>query len=179
MLSDLISTEALEEHLLRLEIEDFLWAEADLLDEHRYEEWLDLLTEDASYWMPIRRNVATNKYETENTDEGPDLSWATDDKDTLTRRVEQIRSGQHWADEPRSRVTHMVSNIRVLSRKDNEVRVKCRFLFYRNRHADEESTFIGKRIDTLRRVDGAWKIARREIYLDESVLLYKNLTSFL
>ena len=179
MLSDLISTEALEEHLLRLEIEDFLWQEADLLDEHHYEEWLDLLTEDATYWMPIRRNVATREFDTEMTDEGPDLSWATDDKDTLEKRVEQIRTGQHWADEPRSRVTHMVSNIRVLSHEGNEVKVKCRFLFYRNRHADEQSTLIGKRIDTLRRVDGAWKIARREIYLDESVLLYKNLTNFL
>jgi biphenyl 2,3-dioxygenase beta subunit len=51
-------------------------------------------------------------------------------------------------------------------------------MFYRNRHADEESTFIGKRIDTLRRVDGGWKIARREIYLDESVMLFKNFTNF-
>jgi 3-phenylpropionate/cinnamic acid dioxygenase small subunit len=178
MLAGLITTEALEEHLLRLEIEDFLWNEADLLDDHHYEEWLDLLTDDVSYWMPIRRNVATREIDTELTEEGPDLSWSTDDKDTLEKRVAQIRTGQHWADEPRSRITHMVSNIRVLSREGNEVRVKCRFLFYRNRHSDEQSTFIGKRIDTLRRVDGAWKIARREIYLDESVLLYKNITNF-
>ena len=58
------------------------------------------------------------------------------------------------------------------------MRLTRRFLFYRNCHADEESTSIGKRIDTLRRVDGGWKIARREIYPDESVMLYKNLTNF-
>jgi 3-phenylpropionate/cinnamic acid dioxygenase small subunit len=174
----MIDTDNLETHLLRLEIEDFLWNEADLLDEHEYDEWLDLFTDDATYWMPIRRNVASREMAREYTNEGPDLSWYTDDKPTLEKRVRQIKTGYHWAEEPFSRVTHMVSNIRVLSWDGNEARVKCRFLFYRNRHLDEESTFIGKRIDTLRRVGNQWKIARREIYLDESVLLYKNLTNF-
>ena len=174
----MIPTETIEDHFLRLQIEDFLWNEADLLDEHQYDEWLDLFTDDASYWMPIRRNVSSREMDTELTGEGPDLSWYTDDKPTLEKRVRQIQTGVHWAEEPLSRVTHMVSNVRVLGWDGKEARVKCRFLFYRNRHADEESTFIGKRIDTLRRVDGGWKIARREIYLDESVLLYKNLTNF-
>jgi len=174
----LIPTETVDDHLLRLQLEDFLWNEADLLDEHQYEKWLDLFTEDASYWMPIRRNVATQEIGTELTTEGADLSWYSDDKATLQQRVTQIRTGQHWADEPRSRVSHFVSNVRVLADDGKEVKVGCRFLFYRNRHSSEESTFIGKRVDTLRRVDGAWKIARREIYLDESVLLYKNLTNF-
>jgi 3-phenylpropionate/cinnamic acid dioxygenase small subunit len=174
----MIPTETIEDHLLRLQIEDFLWYEADLLDEHQYDEWLDLFTDDASYWMPIRRNVASREMNTELTTEGPELSWYSDDKPTLEKRVRQIQTGVHWAEEPFSRVTHMVSNIRVLGWDGTEAKVRSRFLFYRNRHADEESTFIGKRIDTLRRVDGGWKIARREIYLDESVLLYKNLTNF-
>jgi 3-phenylpropionate/cinnamic acid dioxygenase small subunit len=177
-MAGMIDTDNLETHLLRLEIEDFLWNEADLLDEHQYEEWLDLFTDDAVYWMPIRRNVASQEMSREKTSEGPELSWYTDDKATLEKRVRQIQTGYHWAEEPFSRITHMVSNIRVLSWDGTEAKVKCRFLFYRNRHADEESTFIGKRVDTLRRVGNQWKIARREIYLDESVLLYKNLTNF-
>ena len=56
-------TPTLEDHLLRLEIEDFLWTEAELLDEFRYEEWLDLLTDDLVYWMPIRRNVPSREME--------------------------------------------------------------------------------------------------------------------
>jgi 3-phenylpropionate/cinnamic acid dioxygenase small subunit len=173
------ATTTIEDHLVRLEIEDFLWYEADLLDEHRYEEWLDLLTDDATYWMPIRRNVPSREMEAELTAEGPDLSWYTDDKPSLEKRVKQIRTHVHWAEEPLSRFSHLVSNVRILGwNGPNEVRVKCRFVFYRNRHSDEESTFIGKRIDTLRRTDKGWKITRREIYLDESVLLYKNLTNF-
>ena len=61
----------IEDHLLRLEIEDFLWIEADLLDDFRYEEWLDLLTDDVIYWMPIRRNVPSREMEGEFTAEGP------------------------------------------------------------------------------------------------------------
>ena len=170
--------ETLEDYILQLDIQNFLWREADLLDENQLDEWLALFTEDTKYWMPIRRNVASRAMQTEMTQEGPELSWFTDDKPTLAKRVEQIKSGVHWAEEPFSRITHMVSNIQVLAWDGNEAKVKCRFLFYRNRHADEQSTFIGKRIDTLRRVDDSWKIARREIYLDESVLLQKNLTGF-
>lgn len=173
------ATQTVEDYLLRLEIEDFLFREADLLDDFRYEEWLQLLTDDVSYWMPIRRNVPSREIEGELTAEGPELSWYTDDKDTLERRVIQIRSHVHWADEPYSRISHFVSNVRILGwNGPDEVRVKCRFMFYRNRHEDEQSTFIGKRIDTLRRTSDGWKIARREIYLDESVLLFKNFTNF-
>jgi len=175
----MIQTLTIEDHLLRLEIEDFLWNEADLLDEFRYEEWLDLLADDVSYWMPIRRNVPSREIEGQFTAEGPELSWYTDDKTTLTNRVLQIRSHVHWADEPYSRISHFVSNVRILDSKGpDEVRVGCRFMFHRNRHDDEESNFIGRRIDTLRRTADGWKIARREIYLDESVLLFKNFTNF-
>jgi len=97
-------TQTIEDHLLRLEIEDFLWNEADLLDDFRYEEWLDLLTDDISYWMPIRRNVPSREMEGELTAEGPELSWYTDDKRTLEKRVQKIRTHVHWADEPYSRV---------------------------------------------------------------------------
>jgi len=51
-------------------------------------------------------------------------------------------------------------------------------MVYKNRMEDEESTWIGKRIDTLRRVDGRWKISRREIHIDQNVMLSKNLTNF-
>lgn len=173
-----------EELRLRLEVEDFLYYEADLLDEHKYDEWLDLFTEDASYWMPMRRNVPSKDMSQELTTEGKDVSWFNNDKETLQKRVDQIKTGVHWADEPLSRVSHMISNVRLLDSTSSqvgpaEIRVKCRFMFYRNRHDDEETTLVGKRVDTLRRVDGQWKIARREIYLDQSVLLAKNITSFL
>src|SRR6516165_3270747 len=124
--------------LLRQEIEDFLYYEADLLDERRYDEWLGLLAEDMRYWMPMRRNVKVDDLEREFTREGVDISWFDEGKETLTRRVKQIQTGIHWAEEPVSRISHMLSNIRLLEANPSwdepaEVTVRCRFLVYRNR----------------------------------------------
>jgi 3-phenylpropionate/cinnamic acid dioxygenase small subunit len=111
-----------------------------------------------------------------------DVNWFDEGKDTLTRRVKQIRTGVHWAEQPPSRICHMVSNVQLLGAPDGpsaaEVAVKSRFLIYRNRVETETDLLVGKREDLLRRVDGDWRIARRKIILDQRVLLVKNLTFF-
>jgi 3-phenylpropionate/cinnamic acid dioxygenase small subunit len=168
--------------LLRQEVEDFLYHEAELLDERRFEEWLELFTEDARYFMPMRRNVPADQLEREFTREGADVNWFDEGKDTLTRRVKQIRTGVHWAEQPPSRTCHMVSNVQLLHASPagapTEAGVKSRFLLYRNRVETETDILAGKREDLLRRVDGGWRIARRQIVLDQNVLLAKNLTFF-
>jgi 3-phenylpropionate/cinnamic acid dioxygenase small subunit len=174
---------ALVRLLLKEEIEQFFYREAELLDERRYEDWLDLFTEDTRYFMPMRRNVPAEEPALEFTREGLDVNWFDEGKDTLTRRVKQIRTGVHWAEQPPSRICHMVSNIQILGApvdglSSAEVPVKSRFLIYRNRVETETDLLVGKREDVLRRVDGDWRIARRKIILDQSVLLVKNLTFF-
>jgi len=169
--------------LLKEEIEAFLYHEAELLDERRYEEWLDLFTEDIHYFMPLRRNVPHDEPEREFTRAGADVNWFDEGKDTLTRRVKQILTGIHWAEEPPSRICHMVSNVQILHTSPagptpNEVGIKSRFLVYRNRVETETDFLVGKREDLLRRVNGDWRIARRKIVLDQNVLLAKNLTFF-
>lgn len=169
--------------LVKQEVEDFLYREAELLDERRYEEWLALFTEDARYWMPMRRNVPADEPEREFTREGADVNWFDEGKDTLARRVRQILTGVHWAEQPPSRICHMIANVQILTASPagpspNEVSVKSRFLIYRNRVETETDLLIGKREDVLRRVDGIFRIARRKIVLDQSVLLAKNLTFF-
>ena len=169
--------------LLKQEIEDFLYREADLLDERRYDEWLALLAEDVRYWMPMRRNVKVDDLEREFTREGRDISWFDEGKETLIRRVRQIQTGIHWAEEPVSRISHLVSNIQLVdvnpsAAKPAEVAVRCRFLVYRNRVETETDILVGKREDLLRRTEGGWEIARRKIVLDQNVLLSKNLTFF-
>jgi 3-phenylpropionate/cinnamic acid dioxygenase small subunit len=164
--------------LLKEEIEAFLYREAELLDERRYEEWLDLFAEDAHYFMPMRRNVPHDEPEREFTRAGTEVNWFDEGKDTLTRRVKQILTGIHWAEEPPSRICHMISNVQVVAATPAEAIVKSRFLVYRNRVETETDFLVGKREDRLRRVDGGWKIAQRKIVLDQSVLLAKNLTVF-
>jgi 3-phenylpropionate/cinnamic acid dioxygenase small subunit len=170
--------------LLTQEIAEFLYAEAELLDERHYDAWLDLLADDIRYWMPMRRNVkygdTTGR---EFTREGEDISWFDEGKATLERRVRQIQTGIHWAEEPQSRIAHLVANVQLLEATPSaeaaaEVTAKCRFLIYRNRVETETDFLVGKREDTLRRSGDGWQIARRKIILDQNVLLTKNLTFF-
>jgi 3-phenylpropionate/cinnamic acid dioxygenase small subunit len=170
--------------LLQREIEAFYYHEADLLDDRRFEEWLDLLTDDVSYFMPLRRNVKYGaQQQAENSAEGLDAAWFDEGKHTLTQRVAQIKTGIHWAEEPLSRVRHLVTNVQIAEAAPPttdapELDVKSRFLVYRNRIDDETDIFVGQRTDRLRKSDGGWKVARRVILLDQSTLLAKNLTIF-
>ena len=173
----------LAELLLAREIEQFLLAEAELLDERRYAEWLELLAEDVHYWMPMRRNVKFGDWERENTRAGEEIAWFDEDKQTLSQRVGQILTGVHWAEEPISRVCHVITGVQLLEvtpdyERPAAVVVKCRFLVYRNRQETETDLFVGKREDRLRKIDGRWRVAERKIFLDQNVLLAKNLTVF-
>jgi 3-phenylpropionate/cinnamic acid dioxygenase small subunit len=169
--------------LLKGQIEEFLFDEAALLDERRFVEWLDLLADDLHYFMPVRRNVRFGEHAAnENTRADADISWFDEDKWTLAKRVEQLMTGIHWAEEPLSRVCRVISNVQVTGAvpgvaQATEVTVKSRFIVYQNRVDYETYWFVGKRFDVLRRSAGAgWQIAKREITLEQSVLLAKNLT---
>jgi 3-phenylpropionate/cinnamic acid dioxygenase small subunit len=169
--------------LLKEEISEFLYQEAEMLDERNFAEWLDLLDDDIRYWMPMRRNVKSNEMDREFTRAGQDINWFDEGKETLERRVNQILTGVHWAEEPLSRIRHLITNVQLLnatpsSSDPTEVSVRCRFLVYRNRVQTETDFLIGKREDTLKKVNGSWKIAERKITLDQNVLLAKNLTFF-
>ncbi len=178
-----VSESRIDRLILKDEIEEFLYQEAELLDERQFEDWLDLLTEDIRYWMPMRRNVKFGELDREFTRAGHDINWFDEGKDTLTRRVKQILTGVHWAEEPLSRICHIVSNVQVLeaipsASEPTEVKIKSRFLVYRNRVETETDFLVGKREDVLRKVNGGWNVAQRKIILDQNVLLAKNLTFF-
>jgi 3-phenylpropionate/cinnamic acid dioxygenase small subunit len=164
--------------------EDFLFEEAEFLDARNYWAWLETLSDDLTYVMPIKRNVKSGEHALrENTREGVDINWFEEDKWTLTKRAEQIMTGVHWAEEPLSRVCHMVSNIQLIGIRSNaeapaELDVRSRFLVYQNRVEHEAYFFVGKRSDTLRLEATVWRLLRRYIELDQNVLLAKNLTVF-
>ena len=177
------TNDALSRLLLKQDVEAFLYHEANLLDDRQYEEWLDLLTDDVRYWVPMRRNVKFGELEREFTREGQDINWFDEGKQTLTQRVNQILTGVHWAEEPLSRISHLVTNVEILeaaptAAEAEEVSLRCRFIIYRNRVETETDILVGRREDTLRRADSEWRIAQRKVLLDQNVLLAKNLTFF-
>ncbi len=171
-------TQLLEQIMLRFQVEQLFNQEAELLDSRQFEAWLDMLADDIRYWMPLASNQPHGEWDGEYTRQGSDLNWFDEGKFELEQRVKQIRTGLHWAEEPVSRTCHMFSNLTVSADGDEIVSSRCRFLIYRNRTETETDFFVGKRHDRLRRDGDSFKIMAREIFLDQSVLLAKNLTIF-
>jgi len=163
---------------LWLELMQFYIREAWLLDERRFDEWLDLFTDDVLYFMPRRKNVRRRESDREVTSLG-DLALIEDDKRYLQMRVARLESGMAWAEDPPSRTRHLIGNLVVEPRDNGDVQAKTAFLVYRSHLETDQQLLAGSREDVLRQVDGAWKVARRTIVLDANVLLDKNLSIFL
>jgi len=165
---------------LRRQIEDFLYLEAELLDERRLREWLELFTDDLRYWMPIRHNPLDRPDDLNEELSKPGESYYFNDtKKSLQIRVERLYSKSAWAEMPPSRTRRLISNIRVKKDDGREIEVRANFLVYRTRMEKDQDIFVGTRTDVLRRVDADLKIARRTIILDQAILAAKNISIFL
>lgn len=169
---------------VKREIEEFLFDEAELLDRRDFTSWLKTLADDLVYFMPMTFNVKYGEHATkEKTRLEKDMSWFNEGKWTLSKRAEQIMTGVHWAEEPLSRVCRLVSNVQLTSMGkghagDEEVGVRSRFLIYQNRCEYEQYYFVGDRSDVVRKTNGEWLLARREVNIHQNVLMAKNLTIF-
>jgi len=161
------------------EVEQFLYRESRLLDQWNFKEWLDLLTEDVRYWMPVRYSDYQGKRAMEK-EHGPNaLSFFDENKDTLKKRIFRRDNGNAYAEEPPSRTRHFISNIEVYEGDfEHEYNVFSNILVYRSRMEKDEDYYIGRREDVLRRENGKLKITSRKIVLEQNVLLVKNLSIF-
>ncbi len=165
-----------ERMLLTFEAQEFLYREASLLDERRLDEWLELVTDDIRYWMPIRRTTTAKEVALEFTQPGG-MAFFDDDRKMLGLRVQRLAAGRAWAEDPPSRTRRLVTNIRITEIDGDEISVTANFQLYRTRLDSEEDTWIGRREDLLRRVGGELKLARRHIFLEQTVILAQNMSN--
>lgn len=165
-----------ERMLLQYEVEQFLYAEAALLDVRRYRDWLSLLADDVHYWMPIRRTVTTADLNREFTKLG-DMAYFDDDREMLEMRVKKLEAGSAWSEDPPSRSRHFVSNVRILDVSGDEVTVEAAFHLYRTRLERDIDQWVGRRVDKLRRTDGTFRIAQRHLFLDQTIILATNMST--
>jgi 3-phenylpropionate/cinnamic acid dioxygenase small subunit len=165
-------------HDLWHEVQDFLFQEARLIDERRLEEWLDLFTEDATYWMPIRTRQWRSGNSQEFSERG-ELAYFDEDKSSLAMRVARLGTGSAWAEDPPSRTRHVISNVEMEATSvESEFCVRSAFVIYRTSLEHDVELFVGSREDVLRKAGAAWQIAQRNIFLDQTVLNAKNLSTF-
>ncbi len=160
---------ALVNRELHYEVEQFLYREARLLDEGRLHEWLDLLTDDVRYYIPTRQTMQHRREGTFAEDEYS-VAIIRDDKEFLKKRVGRLDTGLAHAETPPSRTRHLITNVEVVDDGGDEITVYSNFVVYQGRRDRLASEYYGKREDRLRRVDGEWKIARRKVVLDHTIL---------
>jgi 3-phenylpropionate/cinnamic acid dioxygenase small subunit len=160
---------------LQHEIEQFLYAEAALLDDGDFHGWLAILADDIHYWMPTRYNRTRRERGLDMSREN-ELAFFDDDKASLAMRVKRLDTGMAWAEDPPSRTRHLVTNVQIRPRQADEYDVTSAFLLYRTRLETDLNIFAGRREDVLRKTADGWRIARRKIILDQNVVLAKNLS---
>jgi len=170
---------------IHFEVEQFYYEEAELLDDGRFADWLELLADDVDYWMPTRTNRLRRQQALSIAARG-EAAFYDETKDSLAWRIRRFDSGMAWAEDPPSRTRHLVTNI-VAHHVDpdaqagfttDDLEVRSAFLVYRNRLQREENIFAGRRVDILRRTDEGLQVARRVILLDQNVLQAKNISTF-
>ena len=161
----------------REEVEDFLYHEAQLLDEWRLDEWLALLTDDAKYRVPSNDAPSGDPADT--------LFLIADDIQRIRGRVERLKDPHAHAEFPHSRTRRLITNVRMVSGTisgemvPDTICVHANFVVHRFRRGGKESQYVGRYRYLLRRVDGALRIALREAILDSEELGRLGAVSFI
>lgn len=164
--------------LRQYQVEQFYYAEAELLDDRRYDEWFALLEDDIRYFMPMRFNRGRREMHLEFSDDRQS-AYYDEDKESMAVRQRKLACGSNWAEDPPSRTRHMIGNVRIADGAlPGELSVKSAFLVYRNRLERQTEIFAGERQDVLRIRDGGFRIARRTVLLDQATLLTSSLSIF-
>ena len=158
-----------EQHLkptviTRLEVEDFFYHEAGLLDEWKLDDWLDLFTADARYLVPT-----TDLPEGDPLVHGDQLVFIDDDISRLRGRITRLKSRHAHREYPWSRTRRLITNVRVTEISGDEISATASFTVYRMR-GGETAIYIGRYDYLLRRVDGELKIVFRRAVLDQESL---------
>lgn len=159
-----------------LSAHQFLVDEAYLLDAQRYDEWLETLTEDIHYIMPVKVTTALGA----GFDTSPGMAHFDENKYSLSRRVARFHTEHAWTEDPPSRLRHYITNVRTFATDDDtHLIVESAELLFRSRGDVNDSALVSCGREDLLRLDDEWQLARRTISIDESVLRMQNLAVFL
>lgn len=159
--------------VLRLQVEDFLYTEAALLDDWKLKDWLSLYAADARYEIaptgePDGATLATSDA----------LFLVADDRERLEQRVIRLLKPSAHAEYPHSRVRHLYSNVRVRSSANGEIDATSHFATFRSKRSIT-ATFMGQHIWRLSPHEGSFLIRLKRTVLDLDALVPQGKVSFL
>ena len=155
----------------RAEVEDFLYHEADLLDQWKLDDWLGLLTDDASYYVPPNDKPDADHRFT--------LFTVADDIVRLRERIIRLKDPNCHAEYPPSHTRRLISNVRITGVEGDLILVSANFAIFRHRRHEPPRQFVGRYRYKLKRTDAGLKIAERRAILDAEELGPMGSVSFL
>lgn len=135
-------------------IEAFVFREARLQDEHRYEEWESLWTDDGVYWVPCNGDDIDPEHQ---------VSIIYDNRTRIASRIRQLMSGRRHAQSPTSQMRRVIGNFEM-RRDEDDVEVACNFILCESRRGDQR-LWSGRTVYRLREVDGQLRMARKNVFL--------------
>ena len=150
----------------RNQIENFLYREARLMDEHAYDEWLALWTDDALYWVPSNDD---------DMDPTRQVAIIYDHLPQMQDRIERLKGGAAYSQDPKSRLRRVVSNIEIEQAENNEVIVYSNFNLTELRRGKQD-TFAGRNIHRLRPDGDGLKMVSKKVLLLNNDEVIDNLT---
>ena len=151
----------------RQTIENFLYREARYMDENNYDAWLELYAEDALYWVPCNQD---------DIDPAREISIYYDDRARLETRITRLKSGMAHAQEPKSRLLRLISNVEIGDEADNgEVTVYANFHVTELRRS-RQRLIAGRTTHQLRPVNGSYQIVLKKVVLLNNDEVIDNLT---
>ena len=150
----------------RHKVENFLYREARLMDEHAYDEWLALWADDALYWVPCNED---------DIDPERHVSIVYEDKARLEDRIARLKSGAAYAQDPKSRLSRVVSNVEIENENDTETTVRSTFNVTALRRGRMD-IFAGRAIHKLRPEGDSFKMAYKRVLLINNDVVIHNLT---
>jgi p-cumate 2,3-dioxygenase beta subunit len=160
-----------ETKFTRGEIEDFLYLEADLLDEWKLDEWLQLLTEDAEYFVPSNDALQGNHRTS--------LFTIADNAERIRQRVIRLNDPNCHAEFPQSRTRRLITNVRLIESTASTVTATANFVCYRYRRYERIREYVGKYRYVLQRTDAGLRIRERRVFMDAHELASLGSVSFI
>lgn len=153
----------------RQQIENFLYNEARLLDDGHFEEWLQLFTDDAIYWVPCGGN---------DTNPMRDVSIIYDDRKRIGERVQRVTSGQAHSQDPPSVTRRIVGNVETLTQQAHLLTVTSNFMLAEFRH-DKQLVYAGRYEHEIDTQGDRWRIRRKKVELVNNAQPLGNVSFFL
>ncbi|XAH21559.1 aromatic-ring-hydroxylating dioxygenase subunit beta [Xylophilus sp. GW821-FHT01B05] len=137
------------------EVTQFIYREARLQDDHAYDEWEALWSDDGIYWIPANG---------EGTDPENEMSIVYDNRSRIALRIRQFHTGKRFSQTPRSRLRRIVSNIEILERDGDQIRATSNAMVFES-SVRGDTVWASRNEYRLRRGEGGLLMALKKVVL--------------